>query len=57
MNNSDVLKVPLIVSVVGHKDITTPEKVLKAYFDLSSVSCKSYFPSSCRQLMTLILRS
>ena len=33
MNNSDVLKVPLIVSVVGHKDITTPETVLKAYFD------------------------
>ena len=33
MNNSDVLKVPLIVSVVGHKDITTPETVLEAYFD------------------------
>lgn len=30
--NNDALKVPLIVSVVGHIDIATPEEVLKDYF-------------------------
>ena len=32
MVNNDALKIPLIISVAGHIDITTPESVLQGYF-------------------------